>query len=144
MESSTEFADLDAFYLDDPRRWTSREADYGVMWRDAGFSRFSGPQWRVSYIQATGEVYALSSRGPVRVLGVVPADDGPDWNRTLRAILGNWADPAVNDGFNLTWVAGRLREAACSDACPLGYAPGLASPCRASGRCARRARTPHM
>jgi hypothetical protein len=153
------FGSLDEFQLADVRRWTSQQADYGVMWRDTGASRFQPPQWRLSYIRATGEVYAASSAGPVRLLGVVPADEEPrtqadrnirpsaTWDRTLSAILEGWADPMINDGFSLDWVLTRLRaanRAACEGSCPLGYAPGLPSPCRASGNCMRPTDTSHV
>jgi hypothetical protein len=141
------FDSLDDFHLADVRRWTSQRADYGVMWREGTGSRFHPPSWRVSYVRATGEVYAVSTAGPVRILGVVPADGEGSWSGTLDAVLGNWADPMANDGFSLAWLEGRLRDAAravCEGSCPLGYAPGLPSPCRVSGKCMRPTDTSHV
>jgi hypothetical protein len=111
----TEYATLDGFYLADARRPFSGEADFGVHWHDGGRD---WPRWRVSYIQATGEVYAVrqygSPLGPVRVLGVIRPDPvlpGPGRNglyyRTLDAILDGWADPEVS-GFDLAWVSAQL------------------------------------
>ena len=104
---------LDEFWLGDLRRMTSPESDYGVMWRNAGCRH---PLWRVSYIRDTGEVYAAEQGGMNRiwVLGVVPADEvapcdeRATWYRALDRILGDYADPDVNGGFDLSWVTARL------------------------------------
>ena len=129
-----EFPSIEAFYDDRPERRTSGEADYGVHWQVNGRP---WPQWRVSYVQATGEVYAVErGAGPVRVLGVVPPDDleacracreeraihDPDYQfpvdhpfqrgtyyRTLDKILDGWADPDVS-GFDLAWIERKLAE----------------------------------
>ena len=74
----------------------------------------------MSYIQATGEVYAAEQWGPcrVRVLGIVPPDpderrwDGSPWEgkhyyRTLNQILDGWADPDITS-HDLAWVEQRL------------------------------------
>lgn len=113
---TTEYPTLKAFYDADARREPSREADYGAHWTDA---HGGWPYWRVSYIQATGEVYAIAQSagqgGPVRVLGtvrpdpVLPGASGRNqlWYRTLEHILDGYADPDVT-GRDLAWVAGRL------------------------------------
>jgi hypothetical protein len=122
------FPSIEAFYDARPERRTSGEADYGVQWQANGLR---WPKWRVSYIQATGEIYAdRQSSGPerwagtVRVLGVVPPDPGPgpgaagslQWNhenryyRTLDVILDGWADPDIS-GHDLAWVEQRLAAA---------------------------------
>jgi hypothetical protein len=144
-----DFACMDEFLIGDARRWTSEQRDYAARWRAAGGSRFHPPQWRLSYIRATGEVYAVSSDGPVHVLGVVPpaaGEPGTPWHYPLDALLGNWADPARNDGFSLGWVESRVEALAgysglCRDAprylCPPGYSPGSLPPCLLSGRCDR-------
>lgn len=115
-----EFTTIEEFYDDRPERRRSPESDYGVHWRDEEFGYW--PQWRVSYIQATGEVYAVrllgNPAGPVRVLGVVKPDpdtryqpggdlNGPTYYRTLDGILDGWADPDVS-GHDLAWVGRRL------------------------------------
>lgn len=103
-----EYPSLTEFYQSTARAG-SGERDYGRMWQD-GETRW--PLWSVSYIRATGEIYAAEQRDPgrVRVLGVVPPDDGPGvWYATLSAILGGWADPDIS-GHDLAWVERRLAQ----------------------------------
>lgn len=105
---------MDDFFAADVRRWTSRSTDYGVEWRDDGRS---GPTWRVTYIQGTGEVYAvnLAPPGRVRMLGLVPADDADIWYWTLHCVLGNYANPDENENFSLAWVTRRLQQWAAAN-----------------------------
>ena len=117
--TTTEFPSLAEFYAGRPERACSGEADYGVHWHVSGRD---WPRWRVSYVQATGEVYACEQRGAcrVRVLGVVPPDPdertsasgyrGGTYYRTLDAILDGWADPDVS-GFDLAWIEAKLAAA---------------------------------
>lgn len=104
---------LEAFYDEDPRRRTSGEADYGCWWQDDR----SFPRYRVSYIEATGEVYKLALRpggdGEVQVLAVVPPDPVEEprsrslYYRTLDRILDGWAEHCgPPDG--ITWVRRQL------------------------------------
>jgi len=44
-----------AWLSGDPRRAKSLEVDFGVFWR---LGKANWPQWRVSWIEATGELYA--------------------------------------------------------------------------------------
>jgi hypothetical protein len=78
-----EWPSLEAYWLDDVRRWQSMEADYGVHWR-RGASRW--PSWRVSYGQDTGELFAVRTVPPGRgrypsngvlLLAAVPPDPVP-------------------------------------------------------------------
>jgi len=116
------YPSLGEFYNANKDRMLSGEADYGVNWTVKGHD---WPRWRVSYVQATGEIYATAPRvhsrvqgGLVRVLGVVPPDPdtryqdgnwatGPAYYRTLDKILEGWADPDVS-GHDLAWVASKL------------------------------------
>jgi hypothetical protein len=104
---------LEAFYAMNPARKRSPESDYGVMWQEA---HRTWPQWRISYIQSTGEVYAVrlgkGSGDAVKVLGIVPADPVDDpvhgiWYVTLDRILDGWADVDVTHHM-LAWVEHRL------------------------------------
>ena len=97
------------------RRFLSGEADYGVGWKLKGWPG----TWRVSYIQGTGEVYAVNNHVikndcRVMVLGVVPADTqerGEIYYHTLDRILDGWTDHCHVDNPNgLSWVIARLRE----------------------------------
>lgn len=110
------WVDVADFYRARPVREFSAEADYAVHWRDGGRS---WPTYCVSYIQDTGEVYAVMQSGArtVELLGVVPADltaqeviereDGGLWYATLDAILEGYTDPGVH-GWDLNWVRERL------------------------------------
>ena len=102
------YANLDAFYDDNPERRRSGEADYGCWWRD-GQSDY--PRYRVSYVQKTGEVYAvqLGNEAKVEVLGIVPPDDDRIYYRTLDRILEGWADH-IHEPGSLNWVRGKLSE----------------------------------
>ena len=104
------FRDVEAYYSDNPRRRYSGEADYGVHWRLDGWES----RWRVSYVHATGEVYAVhqgSSIGPVFILGVVPPDvPYPQlYHDTLERILDGWAEACPKPN-SLTWVKARLED----------------------------------
>ena len=105
----TTFPNIEAFYDADPRRRHSGEADFGIWWTNGP----RWPNWRVSYIQATGEVYAVSAQGPVEVLGTVPPDEGPSYYRTLDNLLDGWSDEF---GRPLSWVRERLSQTAASGA----------------------------
>jgi hypothetical protein len=84
---------LNDFYTANPARLPSREADYGVMWtRGPGVT---WPQWRVSYVMDTGEVYACclgggGQRGDVLILGTYPPGEGDEWTRALDELLDGW------------------------------------------------------
>lgn len=112
------YPSIEAFYSENEARRRSPEADFGCWWRDPS----SQGNWRVSYVQATGEVYAVKLRGggEVRVLGIVPPD--PDerrpnglpykgtYYRTLDRILEGWADHCGRRG-SLEWVREKLAQA---------------------------------
>ena len=74
------FDSLDHYYNDKKERRTSPEADYGSQWQDPSSIRGQyGNAFRVSYLQATGEVYAsrnADSPGTslLIVLGIHPPD----------------------------------------------------------------------
>ena len=104
------FADVEAFYAADERRRYSGEAAYGAHWRATG----SREQWRVSYVQATGEIYAVRhATRIVLVLGTLPADDeaGGLYYRTLEDILDGWPARCGAPG-GLQWVAVTLEVSA--------------------------------
>ena len=115
------FRDVEAYYSDNPHRRYSGEADYGVHWRLDGWES----RWRVSYVHATGEVYAVHqgrSIGPVFILGVVPPDipypqdehrepfKKPElYYDTLERVLDGWAEACPKPN-SLTWVKTRLED----------------------------------
>ena len=116
---------LRAFYDADPQRAPSGEADYGVHWR---LTPWPHP-WRVSYVHATGEVYAAHQElifhdpaertlayGPVLIVGEIPPDhlDQSVYRRdryyaTLDRILQGWPDHCGKPN-GLIWVRDRIRD----------------------------------
>jgi hypothetical protein len=111
-----EWPSIDAFYGDTRARRWSPASDYGVHWSSGG-RRW--PQWRVSYLKDTGEIYAVrlsgSPCGPVRLLGVVTPDVGMArlhgvWYASLDRILDGWAEHGP-ETRSVEWVADRLAEA---------------------------------
>lgn len=91
MPSEVFYGPLEDFYSANEARRRSREVAYGVWWvndRGAGHCR-------VSYVQATGEVYAVDLPGEefAEVLGVVPPDPEEFTagdNRTSRLTYGEY------------------------------------------------------
>jgi hypothetical protein len=112
--------DLEQFYDADPRRRTSEELEFGNDWRD------NGARTQVSWVETTGEIYAM--RDPlgalvadvigdtraspvtdedltVEVLGVVEGRD------KVAAVMSGW-DQAMTSGDNsITWVRDRIGNA---------------------------------
>ena len=127
----TMYPTLQAFYEENREgRLHSPEAGYGTNWRLDGYHH----PWKVSYVEHTGEIYAVqkcltsheeaphaTSYGPLFVLGTVPPDPVPDirsvYYATLDRILDGWTDHCGPKN-GLTWIrdcieadtAARLRE----------------------------------
>ena len=102
------YPNIKAFYSENEARLRSGEADYGVWWHDGVGSEF----WRVSYVQATGEVYAARHQdGPVEVLGIVPpdTDNGGRYYRTLDQLLEGWSQHCGKLN-SLAWVREKLAQ----------------------------------
>ena len=112
--------DLEAFYTSDPRRRHSAELEFGRDWTDAV------GRCEVSWVQATGEVYAM--REPegtvvgdafgdmkvagvsddqlvIEVLGIVEGRDG------IEHVMSGWED-AMTGANSLDWVRQRVANAA--------------------------------
>ena len=103
------YKNIEEFYAENEERRRSGEADYGVWWTEPGHS---WPHWRVSYIQKTGEVYAVQldgvgSSGKVELLGIVQADENSIYYQTLDRILAGWADICGGPG-SLDWIRAKL------------------------------------
>lgn len=65
------YATIKDFYAEDERRAHSPELDFGVHWREGGSTAWS-ETYRVSYVEATGELYAFSNvRGEVELLATL-------------------------------------------------------------------------
>ncbi|GAC1531719.1 MAG: hypothetical protein NVS3B12_08190 [Acidimicrobiales bacterium] len=87
------------FYADDPRRSGPREVEYGGSW-------MSGDQeapWRVVWVEATGELFAVQlPAGPVELIGHFPSRSSVE-----VALRGWWHMCGVRGG--LGWLR-RLAE----------------------------------
>lgn len=108
----TRYHNLDDFYSASQARRTSPEADYGMQWTAAG----TPGRWRVSYVQHTGEVYAVHLDGnpaQVVILGHVPADTPANprdiWYHTLETILDGWAEECTKPD-SLRWLQSHLQQ----------------------------------
>ena len=120
---------LDAYYTADGHRLPSAEADYGAHWRLDGWEC----HWRVSYLQGTGEIYAVHlgrTIGPVFVLGRVLPDPIEYYDRTsvfydtLDGILQGW-DEHCGRPDGLRWLIDRLSSGEALRASrPPGAVPG--------------------
>ena len=99
------YPNIETFYSENEARRRSGEADYGVWWMG---EHDLGP-WRVSYVQATGEIYAirLGGGGQVQVLGIVPPDPDEIYYTTLDHILEDWSEHCGKRG-SLEWVRSKL------------------------------------
>lgn len=108
MAKKAHFPGIGAFYAADLRRMHSPEIDFGVMWR-MGHVRASEPCWRVSWVEATGEVYATNQRrgthASLIVLGRVTGRE------SIEAALEGWAN---TDDWSISWVEAALDAAAAA------------------------------
>lgn len=111
------FVDVDAFYAADEARRLSGESDFGVWWWD-GVQGHSD-QWRVSAVEATGEIYAVcerpllfsSHRGRVLLLGRIGESD-LGYTKAEVALRG-W-NLECGSSSSLQWALDRVRLAAAA------------------------------
>jgi len=91
------------FYKDEKRQH-SRELDFGAQWRDGVI----WPTYRVTWIENTGEVYAIpltndNQKEKVEILAVVESEE------KIEEYLKGWADKCT--GMNsLDWVRNVLAD----------------------------------
>jgi hypothetical protein len=97
------FASIEDFVRADMDRLTSREIDFGVLWRDGADSSY-----RAAWIEETGELYVVQAGQPsiggghVEVLGVTDRVG-------VEAALEGWQTPA-REHASVAWI--RRRAAA--------------------------------
>jgi hypothetical protein len=121
------YANITAFYAANPARERSCEADFGTWWMEWT----DWPVWRVSWVSATGEIYAVrldggprldspdaltatagDPVGSVEVLGVIPADpDAEVPYEPVERLLAGWED-WCGELDSLLWVRERAAAAA--------------------------------
>jgi hypothetical protein len=113
--------DLEEFYNADPRRRHSEELEFGRDWSDD-----FGGRCEISWVEATGEVYAMREPNAeiiddyvggkhvvgvdqddllIEVLGVVEGRDA------IAAVMSGWED-AMPGQDSLAWVKRRVENAA--------------------------------
>lgn len=91
------YSSIEAYYTDVPGARRSGEVDFGVWWFDA-----EREPWRVSWVRATGDVYAVRTNGgQVIVLGNMSN------RRELEQRLDGWAE-VCGKPHSLDWVRKRL------------------------------------
>lgn len=106
IENESVFSSLAVFYAADPRRGRSPEVDFGCWWRAVG--RDPTP-WRLSWIEATGEIYAVRLQplhgdiGPVIVFGVLGS------RQLVDERLAGWTDHCGDPG-SLSWVRAAVQQ----------------------------------
>lgn len=94
------FDTLEAFYRDQ-RRARSGEVDFGVWWT---LPEQRWPNWRVSWVAATGEVYAVAQ---THAMGPVVARGGFPTREAVEAALDGWTEHCGSSG-GLGWLWERL------------------------------------
>jgi hypothetical protein len=101
---------LDAFRAEAPLSRGGTEADFGCHWTEPGQSF---PRWRVSWVERTGELYAVRTAGrPFLIVYAVIPD-----RAQVDRVLAGWAD--ANPRGGMSWVRRRLGAA------PAGEEAGL-------------------
>jgi hypothetical protein len=98
------YPSLSAYYEEDVRREQSREVDCGVLWTTlADFS----PQWRVTWVEKTGEVYAYNQRRGAEeklvVIGIVEEEE------ELERLIAGYAERCGQPG-ELKWIVDKLQH----------------------------------
>ena len=100
------YPSVDAFHDLSQARALSIEHDFGVMWREGTRKR---PRYRVSWVEATGELYALALSEfehlrKVELLGIV------DTIEDVERVLCGWESLAYGES-TLSWIRERVDNA---------------------------------
>ncbi len=98
------YADLDEFYAADPRREVSPEVDFGVMWRGGDDALAS---YRVSWVEATGELYIYRMTGGHSHYSVTVFDGLSLSRDAVDAVLDGWAI-VCPQLLSVGWLLGQL------------------------------------
>lgn len=93
-------------FMRDPDRARSREVDFGVWWSDSIDSDGTrkGPFWRVSWLEATGELYAVSFGTKLVILGTF------NTREEVEKAMEGWANHDSPDYMDLRALAERLSK----------------------------------
>lgn len=92
-------------FIHEPTREKSPEVDFGAWWSDRIGPKGErlGPFWRVSWIEATGELYAVSMGTKLVILGIFPT------RAEVEQAMGGWARYNDPDYMDLRALAERLK-----------------------------------
>lgn len=102
------YASMEEFVRADPVRLTSREVDFGVLWRDG-----RDTSYRAAWVEETGELYVVQAGPPsaggghVEVLGMTGREG-------VEAALDGW-QARYREAGSIAWMrrrAGRLPQVA--------------------------------
>lgn len=111
---------IHAFYAEDDDRRRSPEVDYGAWWRD----ELNRPH-RISYVRATGEVYAVAGGADPESVRVLAADEsvavfsGGDYTGAVELLasglsetdvvmkMSGWGEQCGRPG-SLQWARDRI------------------------------------
>lgn len=110
---------IEAFYAECEARRRSPEVDFGVLWQYGGWR---WPLYRVSWVEATGEFYAIRQGGDASNLpGEIELLGTVEGRERAEAALAGWAE---QEPMRLAWA--RARIAAASGPRPLVMGPAEA------------------
>jgi len=118
------YASMEDFVRADLDRLSSREIDFGVLWRDGVDSSY-----RAAWIEETGELYVVQAGPPsgggghVEVLGVTDRVG-------VEAALEGW-QPRAQEHASIAWI--RRRAARLPRVSPRPRRPPAAAPAGGSG-----------
>jgi len=101
VENYPRYDSVESFYSANEDRRRSPELDFGVMWVASSGRRF--PNWRISHVRDTSEMYAVRLSSPDTVLLLADHIDEDDAELAMRG----WAD---GEHKTLGWACGRLAE----------------------------------
>lgn len=91
-----------AWIKQDKQRSTSKQVDFGYFWTQSGSER-EYPRWRVSWIEATGELYACqAAKDRFILLGEIPD------RARLDELLYDWAESGSSIYHNLCELRKRI------------------------------------
>lgn len=112
--------DLEQFYDADPRRRKSEELEFGTDWQEGG------ARTEVSWLEATGEIYAMRSplgglqSDVIGDMAVTPVNDdqltvevlGVVTDRAkIAAVMSGWETAMAAGPDSLAWVRERIAHA---------------------------------
>ncbi len=103
-ETTRFYTSLHAFYAADDRRRSSRERDFGLMWRGRRDATY-----RAAWVPETGELYIIRNGHPLAGGGTVEVAERRFGLGELHAVLSGYQDVCGRRG-SLGWLLERIRN----------------------------------